>query len=143
MAFEDNRPEAVLGNVELKFSQPNVTVSTSARFKTHEVIGAISVRQKLGEDPDQISFEGICTRDEANDIDKLKEQEEIDVISHRWSGRAQVSSTSTRPVTDGGGQDKDEEFLHRFTVELVAVSEGQGGSETGTVGEIDEFLNLQ
>jgi hypothetical protein len=122
-AYRDSRPFVSIGDVELKYEQPNVTVNTSARFATHEVIGNVTVRQKLGEDPDEISIEGICTKEEANQIDGLKNQETVDVVSNRWSGRAQVASTNTRPVADGGGKDIDDEWLHRFTVELVGVRE--------------------
>ena len=133
MAFEDERPFVEIGNVELKYEQPNISVDTSARFATHDVIGDVTVRQRLGRDPDEISVEGVCTVDEANDIDSLTLKETVEVISNRWEGEAQVASTSTRPIAEGGGQDNDQEWLHRFTVELVEASEefegffGSGG----------------
>lgn len=121
--FRDDRPFVSIGDVDLKYEQPNISVSTSARFATHDVIGNVTVRQKLGEDPDEISIEGVCTHDEANQIDGLKNSETVDVVSNRWSGQAQVASTNTRPIAEGGGKDLDDEWLHRFTVELVGVRE--------------------
>jgi len=122
-AFRDNRPFVSIGDVELKYEQPNISVNTSARFATHEVIGNVTVRQKLGEDPDELSIEGVCTLDEANEIDQLKDEELVEVVSNRWNGQAQVASTSTRPIAEGGGMDNDQEWLHRFTIELVGIRE--------------------
>jgi len=122
-AYRDNRPFVSIGDIDLKYEQPNISVSTSARFATHEVIGNVTVRQKLGEDPDELSVEGVCTHEEANQIDQLKDEELVEVVSNRWNGQAQVASTNTRPIAEGGGRDNDQEWLHRFTVELVGIRE--------------------
>jgi len=122
MVFEDERPDTIIGNVELKYEQPSVSVDTGGRFVTHNPIGDVTVRQKIGEEADEISIDGVCTVDEANDIDKLTEQETVNVVSNRWNGEAQVASTTTRPFTDGGGQDIDGEYLYTFTVELIEVT---------------------
>lgn len=127
MPFGDDRPFVTLdGNdtsVELKYKQPNVAVNTSARFVTHDTIGDVTIRQKVGEDPDKVSIDGICTVEEANDIDDLKANEVVEVVSNRWSGRAQVASTRTSPHSEGGSQDKDGEWLHTFTIELSEVGQ--------------------
>lgn len=109
--------------LELKYGQPNVAVDTSARYVTHEVIGDTTVRQKLGEDPDTISINGICTAEEANKIDKLTEFPYVELVSNRWSGFAQIASANTSPHSEGGTQDKDEEWLHTFSIELAEVTD--------------------
>lgn len=131
--FVDNRPDvkfnAVGGKydgeafVEFKYKQPSVSVSTSANFSEHDVFGDVTVRQKLGEKPDEISVEGMCTAEEANFVDQLIYQEIVELVSHRWSGVVHVASTSTDPITDGGGQDLEGDWLYSFTVECVEITE--------------------
>lgn len=123
MAFEDERPEVQVGDVYFKYNQPNVSVSTSARYVEHEVIGDTVVRQKIGESPDEISIEGICTEGEVGLIDDLIYEEEVTVVSNRWEGVAQVTSTSTNPLDDGGAIDPDGQWTHTFTIELVGIQE--------------------
>lgn len=107
--------------VHLEYAQPDVSVDTSARYVNHEVIGDITVRQKLGEDPANISIDGLCTKEEANKIDQLTEFPYIELVSNRWSGFAQVASTTTSPHSPGGSQDKDGRWLHTFSIELSEV----------------------
>lgn len=123
MAFEDERPRVQIGNVLFKYTQPNVSVNTSARYVEHDVIGDTVVRQKIGESPDEISVEGVCTAGEASMIDDLVHETEVTFISNRWEGVAQVASTSTSPLDDGGALDPDGEWTHEFTAELVGVEE--------------------
>lgn len=120
MAFEDDRPSVVVGGIALKHTQPDVSVSTSARHKDIEVLGDTTIRQKLGTSPDEISISGICTQDEANQIDQLVFEETVTVISSRWDGEAQVTSTNTDPLAEGGAI-SDGEWTHTFTIELTGV----------------------
>lgn len=117
--YDDDRPDVSVGSVEFKYEQPSISVDTSGRFVTHSVVGDTTIRQKIGEEPDEISVEGVCTVDEANSVDKLTHKEKVSVVSNRWNGQAQIASTNTRPITDGGGKDKDGDFLYTFTIELV------------------------
>lgn len=121
MAFEDERPQVRVGNISFKYSQPNVSVSSKARYVEHEVIGDTVVRQKMGNSPDNISIDGVCTAEEANQIDQLTFEEEVTVVSNRWEGVAQVASTNTDPFDDGGAIDPDGEWTHNFSIELVGV----------------------
>lgn len=123
MVYEDERPDASVGNVAFKYEQPSVSVDTSARYASHKVIGDTTVRQKIGEEADEISVEGVCTESEANDVDALTDEESVEVVSNRWNGEAHVASTSTRPITDGGGKDIDGDFIYRYTIELVEVTD--------------------
>jgi len=109
--------------LELDYSQPNIAVDTSARYVTHDVVGDVTVRQKLGESPDEISVDGHCTEEEADKIDQLKDYPYIEFISNRWIGFAQVASTNTSPHSEGGTQRGDGSWIHTFTIELVEVTE--------------------
>lgn len=136
MAFsDDNRPGVSVGPVSFTHSQPNVSVQTSGRYVTHDVIGNTTVRQKIGTSPDEISIEGVCTGPEANQIDKLVNTKEVEVVSNRWEGTAQVASASTRPLADGGAIDTSGEWTHRFTIELVEV--GSDKSDVYVPGAYD------
>lgn len=131
--FEDDRPDVqfkYVGNgrdgdvkVGFKYKQPSISVSTSANYAEHDVFGDVTVRQKLGEKPDEISVEGICTAQEANRVDDLIYEEVVELVSNRWSGVVQVASTSTNPITEGGGKDLDSEWVYSFTVECVEITE--------------------
>lgn len=123
MVYEDERPDTSVGNVAFKYEQPSISVDTSARYASHELIDETTVRQKIGEEADEISVEGVCTESEANDVDALTEEETVEVVSNRWNGQAHVASTSTRPITDGGGKDIDGDFIYRYTIELVEVTD--------------------
>jgi len=124
---EDN-PVEVIGSettIEFVYEQPNVSVDTSARFIEHEVIGGLTVRQKVGEEPRQVSVSGICTRDEARDIDNLYEETTIEFISYRTGAMtAQVTATSTDPYDDGGAvaiNGDESDTIYTFDLELVEV----------------------
>lgn len=109
--------------LRLKYEQPNVEVNTSARYATHEVIGERTVHQKVGSDPDNVTLTGVCTLNEANKVDVLEDFDYVSIVSHRWSGFAQVHSANTSPHTEGGSQDKDGDWLHTFTIEAVEVTD--------------------
>ena len=131
--FNDNRPDVKFNHVggendgqtlvAFKYKQPSVSVQTSARFATHDVFGDITVRQKLGEEPDEISIEGRCTAEEANIVDMLVYEEVVELVSDRWSGVVHVASTSTDPIADGGGQDLDGDWVYEFNIECVEITE--------------------
>lgn len=118
MVFEDDRPGVRIGDLALSYRQPDVSVSTSARYTDIEVLGDTTVRQKLGTSPDEISINGICTQEEANQIDNLVHQDQVYVISSRWDGDAQVDSTNTDPLAEGGAI-ADGEWTHTFTIDLT------------------------
>lgn len=126
---DDERPDVTINDkhgdrlVTLKYAQPNVSVDTSARFAEHKPIGNIAVNQKLGENPAEISMEGMCTKSEANLVDNLINKDKVEVISGRWEGVAHVAAANTQPYADGGGKDSSGEWVHKFTLELVEITE--------------------
>lgn len=114
---------------QISFDYPNPTVSidTSGRFAKHEIIGGSTVRQKIGEDPINISVNGVCKRRTANQIDSLRDAKSGKIFSDRLPGssdslRVQFGSTSTEPMTDGGSADlKDGRYLYSFQINAIEV----------------------
>ena len=116
--------------ITFEYEQPNVSVDTNARFIEHEVIGGMTVRQKVGEEPMEINVDGICTRGEARLIDNLYEETTVEFNSYRTGVViAQVVSTSTDPYDDGGAvavfdnedEDSSSDTIYTFSISLVEV----------------------
>lgn len=147
--FQDDRPNVKFNYVggddngevylELKYKQPSVAVKTEGNFATHDVLGDVTVRQKLGESPDEISIEGLCTAEEATKVDKLIYEEVVEIISNRWSGVVQIASTSTSPISEGGGMDKDAEWIYSLTIEAVEITEDM---DEGQEFDPEDYMNF-
>ena len=106
--------------IELKYDQPDISVNTSQRFIEHDVIGGITLRQRVGEEPVEVSVSGVCTTEEARLIDELRFEEIVTITSNRISSmRVQIDSTSTQPLAQGGAVDMDREWTHTFSIEFV------------------------
>lgn len=111
-----------IGGISFKYDQPDISVDTSNRFIEHQPVGGVTVRQKVGEDPAEVNVNGVCTTEEANQIDQLRFEDVVMFTSHRVSSmQVQVASTSTEPFSEGGAVDRDGEFTHRFSIKLVEV----------------------
>jgi len=130
MSFEDPRDvpveiDTISGdedvNIQFTYEQPDIIVDSSSRFVEHEILGGTTVRQKVGENPDQVEISGVCLQSEANQIDKLKKTNFVELISHRRNlDSAQVVDTNTEPFEPGGAiDDKNQEMLYFFTIQLV------------------------
>lgn len=116
------------------YDNPDIDVTTSARFAEHEIIGGTTVRQKLGEDPREISMSGVCTERVATEIDQLDKAKLVTLLTDRIPGgaRCQVASTRTEVLEPGGVADMDKgEFLYYYSINLVEV-ETQASSTTTT-----------
>jgi hypothetical protein len=107
--------------IELTYNQPDVSVSTSARFVEHETIGGPVVRQKIGEGEVEVDIEGVCTTAEAVIIDNFRFESTVDISSERYSGRCQVASINTNPFSEGGAINLEGDFTHNFGISLVEV----------------------
>jgi hypothetical protein len=107
--------------VELKYNQPDVSVSTSGRFVEHQTIGGPVVRQKVGEGIVEVDVDGVCTTAEAAIIDNLRFESNVDISSARYNGRCQVASLNTNPFAAGGAIDLDGNFTHNFGITLVEI----------------------
>jgi len=109
------------------YPNPTVSIDTAGRFAKHEIIGGTTVRQKIGEDPINLSINGVCKRRTANQIDALRDAKNGKIISDRLPGgndglRVQFGSTSTEPMTDGGSADiTDGKYLYSFTINVIEV----------------------
>lgn len=115
-----NISEGSQSTIELKYNQPDISVSTGIRFIEHDIIGGITLRQRVGEEPVEVSVSGICTTTEARLIDELRFEDVVTITSNRVSSmRVQIDSTSTKPLTEGGAFDEDDEWTHTFSIEFV------------------------
>jgi hypothetical protein len=109
------------------YPNPTVSIDTSGRFAKHEIIGGTTVRQKIGEDPINLSINGVCKRRTANQIDALRDAKNGKIISDRLPGssdglRVQFGSTMTEPMTDGGSADlTDGRYLYSFQINAIEV----------------------
>lgn len=108
-----------------EYDNPDIEVDGSARFATHEIIGGTTVRQRIGQDPIEISMNGVCNEDTAGQIDLLRSAELVTLISPRleYNVRCQVASTSTTPLESGGAADASTgDFLYQYTINLVEIT---------------------
>ena len=115
------------------YDNPDVAIDTSARFAKHEIVGGKVVRQKIGEDPTEVSISGVCTEEVAIKVDQLRNAKLVTVYSDRFDDnvgglRCQVASTSTSPMEEGGAANAGDprggfggEFLYSFGISLVEV----------------------
>lgn len=123
--------------IEFRYEAPSVSVDMSARFVTHEIIGGSTVRQKIGEDPLEVSADGVCTESKARRLDELRNAKYATISSNRLPDGnldVQFASISTQPMEKGGAvalTDDDGEFLYGFSISMVEVKvpESEDNSE--------------
>lgn len=119
-------------DVELAFNEidfspydnPNIAIDSSARFAVHDIIGGTTVRQKIGEDPTEVSMNGVCREEVALQVDALRHTKLVTLLSDRIPNgmRCQVASASTEPLDDGGATDMDRgDFLYEYNINLVEI----------------------
>jgi hypothetical protein len=107
--------------VQLFYDQPNISVSTSNRFVEHETVDGPIVRQKLGRGKVTINVDGVCTTPEAALLDNLVNEDQVRLVSNRFSGNTSIQGISTSPLEDGGAVNLDGNFTHEFGLELVEI----------------------
>lgn len=126
LTYEDDA-EATPTSIDLEYARPAVSIDNKARYVTHEVVGGTTVRQKIGEEPRELSVKGVCKESTAIDLDALKDAKNGRITCNRLPGGtmdAQFASVSTSPVEDGGGVLlKDEEFIYNFNIKVLEVNE--------------------
>jgi hypothetical protein len=107
------------------YGNPDVSVTAGSRYATHDIIGATTVRQKLGEEPREIEVSGVCTEPVAQQVNRLHRAELCSLNSDVVAGeliRCQIPSTSTNPLESGGSADMDGgKFLYDFNINLIEV----------------------
>ena len=120
-------------SIEPEYRSPAIAVDSAGRFVTHEIIGGKTVRQKIGEDPIEISIDGVCKESTARDLDLLRDAKYGTVRANRlpFSGiRVHFASISTEPFDDAGAvglsnesPTTESEFLYTYTIECVELSQ--------------------
>ena len=121
--------------IEFEYPAPSIAVDTAGRFATHEIVGGSTVRQKIGEDPIEVSISGVCTENTAKDLDGLRDAKYGTIKSKRLVGDTldcHFASVSTSPLEDGGavqffdrdGDADQGDFLYTFQLECVEVITG-------------------
>jgi hypothetical protein len=110
-----------------EYKAPAISVDTAGRFVKHDIIGGSTVRQKIGEDPIEVSIKGVCREPVARRLDQLRNAKYGTILSKRLpdeSLRVQFASTTTSPLDDGGAvalTDDDGEFLYTYTLSTVEI----------------------
>jgi hypothetical protein len=130
IVYDPNTPETITGRdnsdtILFEYKNPSITVDSSARFVKHEIIGAQTLRQKVGKDPLEISVDGVCYRDTARRIDGLRYAETGTIGADRFDGSSidvQFASATTDPLEEGSAVDFTEvNELFNFSLELTEV----------------------
>jgi len=126
--------------INFSYKRPAISIDSAGRFATHEIIGGSTVRQKIGEDPIEVSISGVCIEETAKDLDGLRDAKYGTIKSKRFNGQTldcHFASVSTSPLEDGGAVDffgKDDgkaesgDFLYTFSLECVEVVIGFGSA---------------
>jgi hypothetical protein len=108
-----------------RYARPAVSIDNKGRFVTHEIIGGKTVRQKIGEEPRQLSASGVCIEEAAINLDGLRDAKRAEIYCNRLPGgsmTAQIASVSTSPLDDGGAVNITEgEILYNWTLNAVEI----------------------
>lgn len=135
--WEDDAPFSEAQIVLDEYPNPTISIDSAGRFAKHEIIGGSIVRQKIGEEPINLSIDGVCDGRDANKIDALRDARSGKIFSTRLPGstdtegsnengssmRVQFGSTSTEPITDGGGADLTTgELLYSFNINAIETT---------------------
>ena len=123
--YEDDARGSPPSSISFEYEGVAMSVDTAGRFATHEIIGGSTVRQKIGEEPIEVSISGVCFESTAKDIDRLRDAMHGTIYSGRLPGGSltvQFASSTTSPMSDSGAVDLTEgKFLYSFTLECVEV----------------------
>jgi hypothetical protein len=140
IVYEDDA-DSTPDPIEFEYTAPAISVDTSGRFATHEIIGGSTVRQKIGEEPIEASIKGVCSQSTAKQIDGLRNAVFGTIFSERLVGGSldvHFASSSTSPLEDSGAvamTDTDGEFLYTFTLSVVEVNVDPSGGSSGSSEE--------
>jgi len=114
-------------SISFTYTAPAISTDIAGRFATHEIIGGSTVRQKIGEDPIEVTIDGVCRESTAKQMDTLRDAKYGTLISNRLPGgslQAQFASISSNPLEDSGAvaiTDDTGEFLYTYTISAVEV----------------------
>lgn len=136
--------------IEPEYGSPAISVDSSARFATHEIIGGKTVRQKIGEDPVEVDIGGVCKESVARQFDSLRNAKYGSIHSKRFTGDSMTvnfASVSTSPMEDGGAVDLSDstgnnsntpQLLYTYDLSCVEVKVGVSTSDNVDDGNLGE-----
>jgi hypothetical protein len=135
------------GTISFEYARPEISIDNKARYVTHDIIGGKTVRQKIGEEPREVSISGIVIEETATQLDKLRNANTGRIKCDRLpSGtmNSQFPSVSTSPMSSGGSaRIEDGELLYRFDmkaieVERLATKSSNSSNDTNNNNSQDE-----
>lgn len=124
--YEEDAKERI-DPITFEYTAPAISVDTAGRFATHKIVGGSTVRQKIGEDPINVSVEGVVREPTARELDGLRDAKFGTIFSNRLVGGSltvQFGSISTSPMDTGGAvamTDSEAEFLYEFDLSCIEV----------------------
>jgi len=130
ISYDGSTPASLLARensdaISFNYKNPSISVDSSARFVKHELVGSQTVRQKIGQDPIEITINGVCFRDTARRIDGLRYANTGILRSDRFDDASitvQFESSSTDPLEDGSAVSLTEaNELFSFTINCTEV----------------------
>lgn len=117
----------VPGSIQFEYPNPAIGIDTGGNFVEHDIIGGATVRQRIGDQPLQISINGVAKEETVSKLELLRNALSATLFSNRFpqdSVTVHVISVSTDPLDDGGAADlRSGEFLYQFSLECVEISE--------------------
>jgi hypothetical protein len=113
------------GSNSNRYGRPAVSIDNKGRFVTHKIIGGKTVRQKIGEEPRELSVSGVCIEETAVELDGLRDARRATIFANRIPGNsmtAQIASVSTSPLDDGGAANITQgELLYNWSLKAVEI----------------------
>jgi hypothetical protein len=111
--------------IQFQYTNPAIGIDTGSTFVVHDIIGGATVRQRIGDQPLEISVDGVCTEETAKQIELLRNANSVTLFSDRFNGDSvtvHIASLNTDPLEEGGAGDiKTGEFLYSFSLNCVEI----------------------
>lgn len=137
ITYEDDASGSTPSNITFEFDNAMLALDMSGRFTKHEIIGGSTVRQKIGEDPINVSIDGVCFEETGTELIQLRDAKRGIIYSNQLPNGAlevQFASASVTPLDEGGAVDLTEgRFLYEFSLNCIEI----GSASNATTG-IDE-----
>jgi hypothetical protein len=117
----------------ISINNPMIAIDSSSRFATHEIIGGGVVRQKIGQDPLEVTINGVCFAETAKKIDALRYATYGRIYSDRFPNGVpgenssfldvHFASASTEPLVEGDAINiEKKKRLYSYTLNCVEVN---------------------
>jgi len=118
---------------KIGINNPMIAIDSSSRFATHEIIGGGVVRQKIGQDPLEVTINGVCFGDTAKKIDALRYATFGRIYSDRFPNGVpgenssfldvHFASSSTEPMAEGDAVNLEtQKRLYAYSLNCVEVN---------------------